>query len=347
MISYLHYDFFTKTGDDATAIPVDFEVPIVNSLNDFKDLEHIIKWSTDQLPSSTLVAIDGSQIMPSKEISYPIAVVQAGYFMISFPNTLKESAEISSDTFPKTLLAADSVVTNGEMLTEGDVSLKRQSLEIETARKLLIKLKEMDNPLILLDGTLIYSYMAKLNPKTRKDAIKELVNFLWQAEKSKIPVVGYIDTSYAKDLSNTLQLLTGKKATKKISDPGLFNPLLLNPGDYTIPFICKREPLSEYEIYKTKICFAYLRVNSVRVVRLEFPLWIYEKGLYKKIITRIFAEAALSHGYPRVLTRAHEIAVLTLGEREKFHNLVLKYFNENLKVPVQRMSKANMKHKFY
>lgn len=334
-------EFNKITKGKELARPVIFEEKIKRSINSFESLDDAIKWSTNILNGTTLVAIDGSQILPSKELSYPIALVQTGYFIISFD----EEARIEYDTDPNILISSDSV-TNGQTIREGDVSLIRQSKEIETAKKLLEKLEDYPNPIILLDGTLIYSYMATLLPKTRNQAIKELVSFLNLAERKRIPVVGYIDTSYAKDLSTTLHLIKDIKGEEELADPGYLDSELTELGDYTIPFICRRKPIPDYENYANKICFSYLRVNSKRVVRLEFPFWIWKKGKYEDVISKILAEGIISHGYPRVLTRAHEVAVLTGQDKEKFNQIVLKYFNDYLEIPVTEMIKANMKHRF-
>lgn len=340
-------EFLKKTNNKASARPVKFQSTLKQNFGNFDNIDTAISWAVNQFANSTITAIDGSQIMPSKELSYPIAMIQTGYFTIIFSNDFpNKPAETVSNTFPEILISSDSVIS-GAMLREGDVSLKRQSLEISTAKKLLDDLSKLPDPIILMDGTLIYSYMINLNPLTRQKAIDELVNFLQSAERHKIPVIGYIDTSYAKDLASTLLEMQSRTNIFPVSDGSILNTVLDRLGDYIIPFFCQREPIPEYGSYANKICFSYMRVNSVKVIRLEFPFWIWKSGRYESVMKSILAEAIVSHGYPRVLTRAHQTAVLNNADREKFHRIVLKYFNDHLDIPIKEMIKANMKRRFY
>ena len=343
-------EFVKATKGKADAIPIEFGIKFRRKLGDFTSHSSFLDFSKKQLSGKTLIAIDGSQIMPSKEISYPIALIQSSYFKITFPdNLLADEATIDYDVSPVVLTREDSIV-NGNFLNADSINLKRQNLEVGLALDILdetveIKQSKPGKRIVFLDGTLVYFYLQRVHTRIRSASIAKMVKLLGKSKREQVPLVAYIDSSYAKDLVNTLSYLSEQKVVETI-DASILDEYLPELGDYTTPFICKREPLSEYGEYKNEVCFAYLRVNSVRPVRIEFPKWIYDEGLYDTVIATIFAEAYISHGYPRVLTRAHEVGVLNQEAKENFNNLVTRHISD-LGYSIKFMSKAKSKHKFY
>ena len=342
-------EFFKATKGKADAIPIEFGIKFRRTLGDFSSRSACIDFSKKKLSGKTLIAIDGSQIMPSKEISYPIALIQSSYFKITFPkDLLTDEATIDYDVFPVVLTRENSIV-NGNFLNADSINLRRQNMEVDLALDILDEAVETTQSkpgkqILFLDGTLVYFYLQRVHTRARSASIEKMVELLGKSEREQVPLIAYIDSSYAKDLVNTLSYLSEEKVVETI-DASILEKYLPKLGDYTIPFICKREPLSEYKEYKNKVCFAYLRVNSIRPIRIEFPKWIYDEGLFDTVIATIFSEAYISHGYPRVLTRAHEVGVLNQEAKENFNNLVIRHIYD-LGYSIKRMSKANSKHKF-
>ncbi len=318
-------------ANNPSAIPVVTEQNFILKIKDFNSIREANKWAVSVLDDAVLAAVDGSQIFPSKELSVNIGMVQSSWVKMDF----------ISDKFDYDVKVE--IILSDNILKEWDVSLARQKLEVDTAITLINNLDK--NAIILLDGTLIYSFLAMVDDKLRKEKIEELVSMLELAEEKEIPVIGYVDTSYAKDLTNTL-ININKVDSDVISDAGFLNQLMTRLGEYTIPFICKRFPLDEYGSYMDKICFSYMRLHSKRVVRLEFPRWIWDKGIYDDVISKIMAEGILSHGYPRILTRAHEYAVLHGEDREKFNLFTISYYKK-LNLKVEEMIKSSNKQRFY
>lgn len=342
-------EFRSLLGDEPLVEPIEFNQPFIRQICDCKSKEELNSWAIKTVKGACLSAVDGSQINPSKELSCVIGLVQAGYFGIEYPKTFDQehpdAANIDYDVKPKLLIGRDGKVIPGS-LSEGDVALYRQSMEIDYSKERIqaIKSNDLEN-LLLIDGTLIYSFMKSLNPITMRDMIDQLVTLLKESEESKVFLAGYIDTSYAKDLCTVLHALH-KIEEVPFSDAGILKPFLAKMGSYTIPFIVRRDPMSEYGEYKNKMCFSYARINSKRPVRIEFPRWIWDMGFYEKFMALITGSAIFGAGYPHVLIRAHELAVLKGNSRELFKNLALYLLNDKMNLGIEEMVKQKLKHSF-
>lgn len=343
---------FEELAPNSPARPIDFSEDYIRKISDFElvdSVDSLQEWAVDTVLNSVQSAIDGSQINPSKELSYSIALIQTGHFTINYPKNFdSEETKIDSDVRPKIFINKDSRV-NSKVgpLTQGDISLFRQLEEFDYGKKVSSEIAKQNKDAILyIDGTLILSYLQDLNEITSREIITALTDLIKATENNSVALFGYIDTSYAKDLCATINLLN-KIEIPQISDSGFLSDLLPNMGDYTIPFICYRNPImKKYGDYKDKICFSYLRVNSVRPVRIEFPRWIWDKGLYDKFVKLIIANAILGNGYPQVLIRAHQSAVLKGKDREDFNKIATTYIRDNLKLPIVQMIKQKLKHNF-
>ena len=67
--------------------------------------------------------------------------------------------------------------------------------------------------------------------------------------------------------------------------------------------------------------FAYLG-TQYEIARLEFPLWVANKGLLERTIGIILHQCRLGKGYPNALTLAHQYAVLHNADREGYYFLL-------------------------
>ena len=63
--------------------------------------------------------------------------------------------------------------------------------------------------------------------------------------------------------------------------------------------------------------FCYL-ATPYEVARLEFPLWVLEAGLLDRVQSIALSQCALGEGYPKVLTLAHNFAILRNEDRESY-----------------------------
>ena len=62
--------------------------------------------------------------------------------------------------------------------------------------------------------------------------------------------------------------------------------------------------------------------TEYEVARLEFPMWVWEKGLLDRVMSAILHQCRLGQGYPISLTRAHQFAALHNADRESYFFLL-------------------------
>ncbi|HVF49793.1 MAG TPA: DNA double-strand break repair nuclease NurA [Pyrinomonadaceae bacterium] len=298
--------------------------------------EEARRWARATLAGRVTFAADGSQILPGREISLPVAGVQVAYF------ENPHAGEGGATAYRKD--ARFSVVTPGELLQadggagspEAVVSFRRFELETETLCEFLERKRGWRErgervPVAFFDGTLLISHARPRN-RIQDEYVRVIIELVRLSRDTQVPVVGYIDQSFARDLVNmvdTLEGLTDRRST--VCDAQLLraptgleeSPTLLAAwGDRTIFCYCLREGLTEDfrdERGQPLVGFIYLQTTlDAAPARLDIPAWIYEAGLLDEVVDAVRAECVVGNGYPYPLETADAAAVLTLQDREQF-----------------------------
>jgi hypothetical protein len=138
-----------------------------------------------------------------------------------------------------------------------------------------------------------------------------------------VPLIGYIDTSYARDVTTFLgRLFDQLPETKHLHDALLWQGAL-GWGERTPAFISARgDVLGGYGRFHEQVAFVYLQTVSHRPpARLEFPRWMLEEGLLDATLDVVRAEVIAGNGYPYAIEAADAVAVISLRDREEFYRL--------------------------
>jgi hypothetical protein len=280
-------------------------------------------WALERLKGVPTLAVDGSQIAPSKEFAVPISLVQVAWF---------ENYHDASRPYVKdarnVVLAPDDPPNEVEeyVFAESRLNQCRFSMEMDVAAGRMAQLGSDPPPVVFVDGTLVLSFVSRMIPPARSVYLDALFRLLEASERYHIPVVGYVDASMASDLATMLhhafdlppvsagdgQLLRGR----------------MEPFDRTIAFRCVRgDVLPMYaeraeRDWSQDLYFVYLKTGRDRApARLDFPHWILEEGLLDHVIDVVRAEAVVGSGYPYALETADAAAVLTTEDRLAFYRL--------------------------
>jgi len=288
-------------------------------------------WAFDILKNRTTFAADGSQLYAEKETSLPIAAIQIGWF--ENPHNSEFGYEKNARFFvlsPEKLLSQDEPV-----VPETKVGQYRFEAEIDKAKEFLEKKSGWRGrgermPLAFYDGTLLLSTP---HPDTGLQAaftnkLVELVNF---SKATEVPIIGYVDRSYARDLLTMLDNFALKTDTgvKNLHDSTIlhhetenFSPVLESWGDRTCFCYSNRRGLSAFldaQTGKSSVGFTYLQTTSESApARIDVPAWIYEQGLLEEVLDTIRAECVIGLGYPYALETADQTALITMRDREIF-----------------------------
>ena len=289
-------------------------------------------WAFDVLHKRTTFAADGSQLFVEREVSLPVAAIQIGWF--ENPHDDAIGYEKNARFF---VLSPEDLLKDQEepVIPETRVGQKRFEAEVEKAKEFLIKKKGWQErgermPLAFFDGTLLISFAL---PRTdlQEGFIKTMVGLAKLSRETRVPIIGYVDRSYARDLLGLLDALNDTRNANKrtVDDASMLHasiskqsPTLKNWGDRTVFCYSKRRGLNAFideETGKSIVGFCYLQTTSDNPpARLDVPAWIYEENLLDEVLDTIRAECVIGLGYPYALETADQTAVINLRDREVF-----------------------------
>lgn len=310
--------------------------PLVPFGREFANHEQARQWA-ECIEGVTTVAVDGSQLMPWRDASIPVALVQVGFFV----NPHQQNRPYIKDVCME-VLAPDEIME--EPKNEADdpdsypysdmkVTLRRYLLEIETLchqmEQLALARREDDplySPIVFFDGSLVVSFAQMMPSPYREQYIESAVALLRTSEELRVPLIGYIDTSFARDIVTMLRRLDSTqpspvlRETKKIHDALLWHNHL-HWGDRTPAMICARQDiLQSYGPYHDRIAFCYLQTTGHRPpTRLEFPRWMLDDGVLEPVLDVVRAEVIAGNGYPYAIETADAVSVITMQDRSDFY----------------------------
>jgi hypothetical protein len=289
-------------------------------------------WAAKVLENRTTFAADGSQLYAEKETSLPIAAIQIGWF--ENPHNSDFGYEKNARFFvlsPEKLLSQDEPV-----VPETKVGQYRFEAEIDKAKEFLEKKSGWQArgermPLAFYDGTLLLSTP---HPDTGLQAAftNKLVELVRFSAETEVPIIGYVDRSYARDLLTFLSNFTSSLADsgrKNLHDTTLlhaeienYSTVLQSWGDRTCFCFSNRRGLSAFvdlQTGKPLVGFTYLQTTGDGApARIDVPAWIYEQGLLEEVLDTVRAECVVGLGYPYALETADQTALISVRDREIF-----------------------------
>ncbi|MEM8611623.1 MAG: DNA double-strand break repair nuclease NurA [Cyanobacteria bacterium P01_H01_bin.105] len=320
---------------------------ICQSKLQWSNREHSLQWVNEHLSGITTFAVDGSQIFPSKDLSPPIALVQIGWFENSHTSTATYTKDIELDVMtPRDLELGDTSKPLDRL-----VHKHRFRMEV---RRLVDYIQQVDNPercLVFFDGALVATFADAYEDEDRKDYVETLMSLLQASEKYRVPLVGYVDTSSAHDLTTLLQHHSASvSAVPKVTDVQLLNRYM-HWGDCTPIFQCDRIGiLSEYKNHQTdhskRVTFTYLKTNQGYPARLEMPMWMHESSITAQVLNWVRAETIVGGGYPYAIETADQTAVLQTSDRQIFFRILQDWANhEDLQLRWSRKMMSKLRRR--
>lgn len=286
------------------------------------------RWAMEVLAGRPTFAVDGSQILPPRAFSLPIALVQVAWFENPHRRGGAYEKDIHVEVIPPAALSSALPDEEGRGWEEF-ISLRRYQLEVERlVRYMEAHAGEDPPPVAFFDGSLIASFTARLSADVQSEYIAASLEMLSASERHGVPLIGYIDTSYARDLAEMVRS-AGAACAEGPSDPMLLSPMM-RWGDRTPAYISARDDkvLETYVDaergidFRRRIAFVYLKTTADNPpARLEFPLWLVEAGMLDDVLDVVRAEAIVGNGYPYPLETADATAVLSMEDRERFYAL--------------------------
>ncbi len=305
---------------------------------EFENHEQARQWA-ECIEGVTTVAVDGSQLQPWRDASIPVALIQVGLFANPHAQGRAYTKDVLLEVLSPDEIMEESLTENKDPdsypYSEMQVTLRRYMLEVETLCNLMEqygqKRSEGDpfhSPVVFFDGSLVVSFALTMPSPYRERYIASAISLLQISEQQRVPLIGYIDTSYARDIITMLRRLDMMernpvlRETKNIHDALLWQGQL-RWGDRTPAMICARGDILEgYGPYREQVAFCYLQTTSTRPpVRLEFPRWMLDEGILEPVLDVVRAEVIAGQGYPYAIESADAVSVITMQDRAEFYGL--------------------------
>jgi hypothetical protein len=324
--------------------------------------EEARRWAIEVLEGRVTFAADGSQLVPGRDVSLPVAAVQVAWFENPHTRDGRYEKNVRCALLsPQELLEGYDDRSNADTI----VSLRRFRLEVEVLAEWIESKRGWEErkertPLGFFDGTLMISIAL---PKTKlQDAyVDAIVNLVKLSRDARVPIVGFVDQSYARDLIWLLDTLDAGRTSKRsrsLFDSQLLHssleaepPVLSAWGARTVFCYCVRKNSSEaFRDERTQeplIGFTYLQTTAASApARMDVPVWIYEAGLLDDVIDTVRAECVSGLGYPYAIEAADEAAVIRGRDREQFLRAVQEFAErESLPFGVSRKAASKVRRR--
>jgi hypothetical protein len=300
----------------------------------------------------TIVAADGSQIQPDR---HGIAL----YYLI---NTGSIVFRYGSGERPLTR-SLPHIAYEREQLYEGKRLVQGNLLDVrrDTAELCeLADLAEMEKggPVVALaDGTLLLWVLEESPPERRQQKVADYLRHLDRLRSRQVAVGAFVSRPRYSEVVGLLHLadLEARLGREQLTPENFAaNPLegltdrylfsFLAPGERSALFLSPspvNDAYGEHQVH-----FFYLNVGPARqteIARLEVPRWVAnDRALLDLLHAAIYEQCRVPGGYPYVLARAHELAVIGGREREEFEAMIMAAMLRNDIIPAPS-EKARLK----
>lgn len=287
-------------------------------------------------PRATIVAGDGSQIVPDRHAPFLYYLTNVG--VIIYHHGSGEPPEIFTRPnldYPGSEARAEE---DSFEVSSALVSLRRDRAEIETLADTAWERRDAARPFLAIsDQRLLYWPVGSFPGKESQRVVEA-----WQDAMTKIRdsggwLAGYIDRPGKRSVLNMLRTLdidapdfditrlnhapsdglTDTDLYSKVLQPGERSPVFVDISQHNSAFR-EREPLNE-------ICFFYLKTGGDvgQLARVDIPMWVaQDAAAVTAVHALLYDQCQILGQYPYVITRADEIAVVSHREQEELENRI-------------------------
>ena len=281
-----------------------------------------------------VVATDGSQIEPDRHGIADYYLLNVGWAVIEYgaAPTAELASEPSLHFEPE-----DLYITYEERrvpVQDRHLSAKRACLEMAKSADLASERRPDPMPTVVLaDGTLLLWVLEERPGNFLREALlTPYVDEMARVREAGVPLASYMSRPRHAEVTGLLREATCKRGvdacdacTGRTDEPCVFERLPdralfedLQPGERSALFeMTLRDDLAVY--YEGQVpCFFYMNVGS-ELARIEVPAWTATNPDWLALVQSIvFDQCRKGLGYPNVLARAHEQAVVSSGDRKAF-----------------------------
>ena len=192
----------------------------------------------------------------------------------------------------------------------------------------------------LMDGLLALWVQTAAIPEAEQDRVqRDYLRQLDRLREAQLPIGAFLSRPRSTNLTQLAYLATFDDPDKALSSvmndrgpafKGLRDTTVLatwlQPGQRSALFEVAPAWNTTYRDRGHSIHFFYVNVGTAtqpEIARIEVPVWIaQDQAAVGLLHAAIVEQCKVSPGYPYVLARAHEIAVVTNAERAEFEKMI-------------------------
>ena len=198
--------------------------------------EQARSWALKTLDGRPVLAVDGSQIVPTTDYSYPVGAVQIGWFfndrrtavdsdegMVDSDGTGHYEKDIAFEVLAPDELF-DAAGGDDGVFPGWRVNQERFILECAKLCEFMESCAQRPfarRPVCFFDGSLIISFAGQLRAGREHGYIQAVQELLDCSERTQTPLVGYVDNTYSRDIVTLLATLHGLPPPAHINDASL------------------------------------------------------------------------------------------------------------------------------
>jgi hypothetical protein len=282
----------------------------------------------DSVIQATLIAADGSQIVPDRHAALQYYVINVG--VIAMQVGSGSTPEVITDTKLHMLEEfEDTFFSDSQVALQRDLAERKKLLEVSQ--------KYEGTVIALTEGQLeLWGAADNDNSRDFEKSLKDYIDALKEMEKQKVITSGYVDKPGANWVVRLLEIgmipqdeLSNLKKYHPfpgVTDLWLFSRIL---GKHERSAIFKLQAKSaEKYTGSISIHFFYLNVGDEKkpkIARVDVPLWVVnDKEALSNLHVALIEQAKImgNEPFPYLLHRAHEIAVVTHKEKEEIDQML-------------------------
>ncbi len=282
-----------------------------------------------------VVAADGSQIYPDRHGVALYYLINVGSLVFRHGSGEAPVTASQPEVFYED---ADLYEEDGGQIPSVKIDADRDLKELgELARLAAVEAPSAPTLALLDNGLMLYITLQAPNQRLSDEVLAAYLRQLDEFKRSGASIAGVVDRPRAASVMRLLRLaaLADDEITEdNLRDLGPFRHLVdarlfdfLRPGERSALFENASPPNQDrYKPAGHSIHFFYLnagREGKDGLLRIEVPEWVARDAARLDLVhAAIVEQCRVTDGFPYVLMRAHELAVVTAAERREFDQMV-------------------------
>jgi hypothetical protein len=278
----------------------------------------------------TLAAADGSQIFPDRHGLAFYYAINVG--SIVFRHGSGQAPKV--DTDPRLFYSEERVYPGGNLVSDDLISAERDLAEMWSLAELILAEPSGGPPrLALADGSLlIWLQRARIPEQQQARILADYLGCLDRLRAGQATLAGFVSRPQSAEVVALLylaqleaeerQMINSLAETdyRGLTDRALFG--YLRPGERSALFMRGTASNRDFQAKGHAILFFYLN-TGVDLARVEVPEWVARQPDRLDLLHAVvYDQCRFNNGYPYVLTRADEQAVIMGQERQSLQGMI-------------------------